>query len=52
AANYGSAVAEGADLLELDVWRTRDGVVVVCHDRDLLRQSGCQADVTQLNYQV
>ncbi|NXC03558.1 GDPD3 Lysophospholipase, partial [Orthonyx spaldingii] len=48
----GSAVAEGADLLELDVRRTRDGVVVACHDRELSRQSGRRLDVTQLDYKV
>ncbi|NXR87025.1 GDPD3 Lysophospholipase, partial [Hypocryptadius cinnamomeus] len=47
-----SAVAEGCDWLELDVRRTRDGVVVVCHDRELSRQSGRHLDVTQLDYQV
>ncbi|NWV34947.1 GDPD3 Lysophospholipase, partial [Grantiella picta] len=47
-----SAVEEGADLLELDVRRTRDGVVVVCHDRELSRQSGSHVDVTQVDYQV
>ncbi|KAM4876185.1 lysophospholipase D GDPD3-like isoform 2-T2 [Sylvia borin] len=44
------AVSEGCDWLELDVRRTRDGVVVVCHDRDLSRQSGRHLDVTQLDY--
>ncbi|NWW80384.1 GDPD3 Lysophospholipase, partial [Climacteris rufus] len=47
-----SAVSEGAELLELDVRRTRDGVVVVCHDRDLTRQSGRALDVTQVDYEV
>ncbi|KAM6993011.1 lysophospholipase D GDPD3-like [Passerculus sandwichensis] len=44
------AVSEGCDWLELDVRRTRDGVVVVCHDRDLSRQSGRHLDVTQIDY--
>ncbi|NWV23740.1 GDPD3 Lysophospholipase, partial [Origma solitaria] len=48
----GSAVAEGADLLELDVRRTRDGVVVACHDRDLRRQSGRPLDITQVDFKV
>ncbi|XP_062368333.1 lysophospholipase D GDPD3-like [Cinclus cinclus] len=48
---FENAVSEGCDWLELDVRRTRDGVVVVCHDRDLWRQSGRHLDVTQLDYQ-
>ncbi|NXB19911.1 GDPD3 Lysophospholipase, partial [Rhagologus leucostigma] len=48
----GSAVAAGAELLELDVRRTRDGVAVVCHDRDLARQSGRSLDLAQTDYKV
>ncbi|XP_077027077.1 uncharacterized protein LOC143691925 [Agelaius phoeniceus] len=44
------AVSEGCDWLELDVRRTRDGVVVVCHDRELSRQSGRHLDVTKIDY--
>ncbi|NXU45322.1 GDPD3 Lysophospholipase, partial [Drymodes brunneopygia] len=47
-----SAVAEGCDLLELDVRRTRDGVVVVSHDRELSRQSGRRVDIGQVDYEV
>ncbi|NXS35019.1 GDPD3 Lysophospholipase, partial [Pomatostomus ruficeps] len=47
-----SAVAEGAELLELDVRRSRDGVVVVSHDRHLWRQSGRHLDIAQTNYEV
>ncbi|NWS13562.1 GDPD3 Lysophospholipase, partial [Pachyramphus minor] len=47
-----SAVGEGSDLLELDVRRTRDGVVVVSHDRNLSRQSGRDVDLAQLDFQV
>uniref|UniRef100_A0A8U8BXT9 Uncharacterized protein n=1 Tax=Geospiza parvula TaxID=87175 RepID=A0A8U8BXT9_GEOPR len=46
------AVSEGCDWLELDVRRTRDGVVVVCHDRELSRQSGRHLDVTQTDYEL
>ncbi|XP_037982403.1 lysophospholipase D GDPD3-like [Motacilla alba alba] len=48
---FENAVSEGCDWLELDVRRTRDGVVVVCHDRELSRQSGRHLDVTQTDYQ-
>uniref|UniRef100_UPI00358FA1ED lysophospholipase D GDPD1-like n=1 Tax=Myxine glutinosa TaxID=7769 RepID=UPI00358FA1ED len=40
----------GADMLELDVRRTKDGQVVVCHDSSLLRTCGKDADIRQLNY--
>ncbi|NXV53634.1 GDPD1 Lysophospholipase, partial [Uria aalge] len=47
-----SAVTHGADLLELDCRRTLDGVVVVSHDGNLLRQSGRPLDLRRLRYQV
>ncbi|NXI15735.1 GDPD3 Lysophospholipase, partial [Irena cyanogastra] len=47
-----SAVSQGCDWLELDVRRTRDGAVVVSHDRELSRQCGRHLDVTQTDYQV
>lgn len=34
------AVEQGADGVELDVWRCRSGEVVVAHDEDLLRVGG------------
>ena len=34
------AVEQGADGVELDVWRCRSGEVVVAHDEDLLRVAG------------
>lgn len=34
------AIAAGADMAEIDVQRTRDGVVVVAHDADLMRLAG------------
>jgi glycerophosphoryl diester phosphodiesterase len=34
------ALADGAEVLELDVHRSRDGAVVVSHDRDLRRALG------------
>ncbi|XP_032940411.1 lysophospholipase D GDPD3 [Catharus ustulatus] len=48
---FENAVAEGSDWLELDVRRTRDGVVVVSHDRELSRQCGRHLDIGQLDYQ-
>ncbi|KAM9169109.1 lysophospholipase D GDPD3-like, partial [Mergus octosetaceus] len=46
-----SAVAQGAELLELDVRRTRDGAVVLSHDRGLRRQAGLDRDLAHLDYQ-
>ncbi|XP_068779382.1 lysophospholipase D GDPD3 isoform X7 [Struthio camelus] len=48
---FANAVAQGADLLELDARRTRDGVVVVSHDGDLRRQAGLARDLRRLDYQ-
>lgn len=44
------AVQQGADWLELDVHKTRDGVIVVLHDDSLARTTGIEADVRHLTY--
>lgn len=36
---FGAAVAMGAEEIEFDVWPTRDGEIVSCHDRELDRVS-------------
>lgn len=36
---YGAAIAMGADEIEMDLWETRDGVIVSCHDPNLDRVS-------------
>ncbi|XP_010615640.1 lysophospholipase D GDPD3 isoform X3 [Fukomys damarensis] len=46
-----SSVAQGAQLLELDCQLTRDGVVVVSHDKNLSRQSGLNRDVGSLDFE-
>ncbi|KAG8513581.1 Lysophospholipase D GDPD3 [Galemys pyrenaicus] len=46
-----NAMAQRADLLELDCQLTRDGVVVVSHDEKLSRQSGLNRDVSSLNFE-
>ncbi|MQA29658.1 MAG: glycerophosphodiester phosphodiesterase, partial [Luteitalea sp.] len=44
-AAFDNAIALGADGLELDVRLTRDGVVVVHHDRTLARTTGLDGDL-------
>jgi glycerophosphoryl diester phosphodiesterase len=46
---FRNAIEVGADVIELDVQQTSDGVIVVCHDRDMMRLAGDKrviADVT------
>lgn len=45
-------MAQRADLLEFDCQLTRDGVVVVSHDKNLSRQSGLNKDVSTLAFEV
>ncbi|XP_008582816.1 PREDICTED: glycerophosphodiester phosphodiesterase domain-containing protein 3 isoform X2 [Galeopterus variegatus] len=46
-----NSMAQRADLLELDCQITRDGVVVVSHDKNLSRQSGLNRDVDSLDFE-
>jgi len=39
------AIADGADFVELDVRQTRDGHLVLSHDKDFLRTAGIAANV-------
>ncbi len=43
---YGAAVAMGADEIELDLWPTKDGEIVSCHDRNLDRVSNGEGLIT------
>ena len=43
---YGAAVAMGADEIELDIWPTKDGEIVSCHDRNLDRVSDGEGLIT------
>nr|XP_031288811.1 lysophospholipase D GDPD3 isoform X2 [Camelus dromedarius] len=46
-----SSMTQRADLLELDCQLTRDGVVVVSHDKNLSRQSGVNRDIGSLDFE-
>lgn len=47
---FASAVLAGADYLETDCRLTRDGRVVLCHDRDLARITGERRTVASATY--
>lgn len=47
--SFAAAVAQGADMLELDLRRTRDGAIVVLHDQSLLRLWERDASVGDLD---
>jgi glycerophosphoryl diester phosphodiesterase len=46
---FASALALGADMVELDLRRTRDGTIVVLHDQTLSRLWGVDASVGDLD---
>jgi glycerophosphoryl diester phosphodiesterase len=50
-AAFRAAMAAHADFSELDVQRTRDGVVVVLHDGDLMRMAGDPRKISALTLQ-
>jgi glycerophosphoryl diester phosphodiesterase len=47
-AAFAAAVREGADMVELDLRRTRDGAIVVVHDATLARLWGDQRSVAEM----
>ncbi|XP_039103726.1 lysophospholipase D GDPD3 isoform X1 [Hyaena hyaena] len=46
-----NSMAQRCDFLELDCQLTRDGVVVISHDKNLSRQSGVNRDVDSLDFE-
>ena len=45
------ALDQGADIIELDIWRSKDGTWVVIHDRNLTRITGVNKDITKLTFE-
>ena len=48
---FGAAVALGAEEIEFDVYSTRDGVLVSCHDNNVERVSDGHGRITDLTYE-
>ena len=48
---YGAAIALGAEEIEFDLWTTKDGVIVSCHDNSLERVSNGTGKITETNYE-
>lgn len=49
---FKDAIAAGADIVELDVWMTKDGKIVVHHDESLNRmtQGACKSKIYEMDY--
>ncbi|MCR5148835.1 MAG: glycerophosphoryl diester phosphodiesterase membrane domain-containing protein [Eubacterium sp.] len=45
------AIENGADVVELDVRETLDGEIVVCHDKNLSRTTGVDANVEDMTFE-
>ena len=45
------ALDQGADIIELDIWRSKDGTWGVIHDRNLSRITGVNKDITKLTFE-
>ena len=48
---FGAAVSLGAPEIELDLWVTKDGEIVVCHDGEVGRVSDGEGMISELTYQ-
>ncbi len=49
--SFKKAIEYGADGVELDVWKTKDGEVVVYHDRNLEKVAGVDVDIKNPSYE-
>lgn len=47
---FGAAVAMGAEEIEFDLWPSKDGVIVSCHDQTLDRVSSGTGLITETGY--
>ena len=47
---WGSAIALGAEEIELDLWATKDGVLVACSDSNLERVSNGKGNIWEYTY--
>lgn len=48
---YGAAVSLGAEEIEFDIWATKDGVIVSCHDEKLDRVSDGTGKIHEHTYE-
>ena len=48
---FGAAVALGAEEIEFDIWSTKDGVLVSCHDDTLDRESDGRGKIYEHTYE-
>lgn len=48
---FKAAVENGADWIELDVTQTKDGVLVIFHDADLMRMTGKPDKIWDMSYE-
>ncbi|NNL87401.1 MAG: glycerophosphodiester phosphodiesterase [Myxococcales bacterium] len=49
-ASFARALALGADVIETDLHVTRDGVPVLCHDRDIARTTDGEGAIAELDF--
>ena len=49
-AAFEAAIENGADVIELDVRETKDGEIIVIHDKNLKRTTGINANVEDLTF--
>ena len=50
-AAFDLAIENGADVVELDVRETKDGEIIVIHDKNLIRTTGVNANVEDLTFE-